>query len=444
MAGTVLDMTHDERIRELVSAYIDGALSEDERQRVEAYLATSAELRQYYEELLLVREAVRSLPTPVMSRDLVSSILERTARENAGWKVSGASPASRLPSRERRAARMLFAGVAAAVAAVVLFSVWWLWQGTVPSPRRESSQPIAGVPKEGNSAGQGVAGGSASQIGQARDAIATSDARTADRPTNSSPSIGLPQAGPRSFDPARPEENSAIARTAPPAERAVESQSEPDAIPVVALVIDVVLTDKGVRERLLERALELCGIPTGQAIPVDAALERSLLAHRAFGAIGPEDLAAPGVEPPAREEYFQMMFLVATGHQYDAFLQALYDARGTGDVSLVRLDLASGSSDTALFSQLDRVVRRGEAQPDGRVTGVHPFVLTKQASDRLRDAFTAAQKKQGGPLPKLVPDSTDLQLPAIPANPQDIAEMERWLFKALVVVRSEASVRAGR
>ena len=67
---------------ELLSAYLDGELSADERAAVEARLATDPAAQQLLHELRSVSQSVQALPTESLGRDLSEEIIRR-AREAA-------------------------------------------------------------------------------------------------------------------------------------------------------------------------------------------------------------------------------------------------------------------------------------------------------------------------------------------------------------------------
>jgi len=72
-------MTSDSR-EELISAYVDGELSVEDRARVESWLTESPELRQFHDELCAMRDSLRALPHEQLSEDLGSSVLRRAER----------------------------------------------------------------------------------------------------------------------------------------------------------------------------------------------------------------------------------------------------------------------------------------------------------------------------------------------------------------------------
>lgn len=69
-------MSEDTR-EELISAYIDGEVSPEERAQVEAWLAESSHLRQLHDELLALRSAVQSLSEHKLERELAPAVLRR-------------------------------------------------------------------------------------------------------------------------------------------------------------------------------------------------------------------------------------------------------------------------------------------------------------------------------------------------------------------------------
>ncbi len=96
----------DER---LLSAYVDGEVTPEERREVEAWLRQDPRAQQLYRELVGVRGLLADLPRPAPPPDLEAQILAlaRGLRERAGWG---------------RRARVAAAGaVVAAAAALGLF-----------------------------------------------------------------------------------------------------------------------------------------------------------------------------------------------------------------------------------------------------------------------------------------------------------------------------------
>ncbi len=76
-------MTSEPR-EELISAYVDGELSAEERARVEQWLAESAELRQLADELRALRSSMQALPRHQLDQDLGPAVLHRAERAVLG------------------------------------------------------------------------------------------------------------------------------------------------------------------------------------------------------------------------------------------------------------------------------------------------------------------------------------------------------------------------
>src|SRR6478609_3128068 len=74
--------SHHELDDELLSAYMDGELSADERAAVEARLTTDQAAQQLLHELRSVSQSVQAMPTESLGRDLSEEIVRR-ARETA-------------------------------------------------------------------------------------------------------------------------------------------------------------------------------------------------------------------------------------------------------------------------------------------------------------------------------------------------------------------------
>lgn len=76
---------------ELLSAYLDGEVSPDERRQVEAWLATDPSIQHLYARLLKIRQGMRTLPVPAPSQSpevtaqRVMTRLERRPRKMATW-----------------------------------------------------------------------------------------------------------------------------------------------------------------------------------------------------------------------------------------------------------------------------------------------------------------------------------------------------------------------
>jgi predicted anti-sigma-YlaC factor YlaD len=77
-----------QQIDERLSGYLDGELTQGDRQRVEVHLDSCPKCREAFEEMARLREAVGKLPFDQMSPDqwseIMSDVTVRTSR-GAGW-----------------------------------------------------------------------------------------------------------------------------------------------------------------------------------------------------------------------------------------------------------------------------------------------------------------------------------------------------------------------
>src|SRR5882757_5212880 len=87
---------------ELLSAYLDGELSADERAAVEARLATDAAAQQLLHELRSVSQSVQALPTESVGRDVSEEIIRR-AHESAPRPGTAPSAKTVAASEQLRA-----------------------------------------------------------------------------------------------------------------------------------------------------------------------------------------------------------------------------------------------------------------------------------------------------------------------------------------------------
>ncbi|MEB3295318.1 MAG: zf-HC2 domain-containing protein [Synechococcales bacterium] len=79
-----LDATNLQRDRfELLSAYLDGEVSADERRQVEAWLAEDPTMQQLYKRLLKLHQGFQALPTPAPSQPVdlaIAQVLKKVDR----------------------------------------------------------------------------------------------------------------------------------------------------------------------------------------------------------------------------------------------------------------------------------------------------------------------------------------------------------------------------
>ena len=120
----------DESREELISAYLDGELTADERVRVETWLAESAELRQLHDELRGLQGSMRSLERHKLDHDLSSAVLRRAEQDVLRGAESTPVAGSIAPTRaapswwNRGGGWRRVAWPAAAIAAALLIMVF--------------------------------------------------------------------------------------------------------------------------------------------------------------------------------------------------------------------------------------------------------------------------------------------------------------------------------
>lgn len=82
---------------ELLSAYLDGEVSADERKQVETWLATDPEFTQCYQQLLQLQRGFSSIPVPASPsvEQTVEGVMARVERQPklALWATVGATAA---------------------------------------------------------------------------------------------------------------------------------------------------------------------------------------------------------------------------------------------------------------------------------------------------------------------------------------------------------------
>ncbi len=118
---------NEQQREELVSAYLDGELSPEERADVERWLAEHPELRQLHDELLALRATLRALPRQKVGHDLAPAVLRRA--EQAVLRGPGADESAPGPSTIgqwwlRGAGWRRLAWPAVAVAAALLIALF--------------------------------------------------------------------------------------------------------------------------------------------------------------------------------------------------------------------------------------------------------------------------------------------------------------------------------
>ncbi|WP_066378621.1 anti-sigma factor family protein [Anabaena sp. CA = ATCC 33047] len=114
-ATGAMDMVKRDRF-ELLSAYLDGEVTADERKQVEEWLANDAAVQRLYARLLKLRQALRSMPVPTPQHSPETTAKEVFARVNRRSRLN-----------------LTFGGAAIAACVIGAISGWL--------PGRESSIP---------------------------------------------------------------------------------------------------------------------------------------------------------------------------------------------------------------------------------------------------------------------------------------------------------------
>jgi anti-sigma factor RsiW len=136
---------NSERREEMISAYLDGELSVEERARVETWLAESPELRQLHDELKTLGASIQALPRHQLTQDLEAAVLRRAEQTvlaggaARGPNASDIRPASKIPLWLRGAGWRRLAWPAVAVAAALVVMLFDAQQA--PAPREVAQAP---------------------------------------------------------------------------------------------------------------------------------------------------------------------------------------------------------------------------------------------------------------------------------------------------------------
>ncbi len=110
-----MKMTPEEEY-ELITAYFDGEIAPEERERAEQLLAEDAAAAKLLDEFGALSGDLKNLPKQTLNENLAPAILDRIEREiTAGDNMTGSGVSTSIPNDEEYAARHGLAGAAAAV-----------------------------------------------------------------------------------------------------------------------------------------------------------------------------------------------------------------------------------------------------------------------------------------------------------------------------------------
>jgi anti-sigma factor RsiW len=300
---------------ELISAYVDGEVSADERAQIEQALADSAECRQRYEELQGLRSHLRSLPHFTLPDDFHQRVIRRAERSMllAETKPTADAPPARAvasvassPGASRRALRtwQTVAVSAAAVAAALLFAL------VMVSRRHRLDIPV------GPSGPEQIVEND--QDGGAPDGVRSGEQWVAD------------------------------------------ARGGISLRPAYVLVVDLTITPKGRKNRTFEDALKKAGVKFDPSLTVDEDLEDALLRSRYLEHV--ERVTEPDEEQAADDEV-SMVYVTGSGLALDAAIEDLRRKRPRDEIVRAFLDLAIKPQERAVFEGLDDAMRLAGAEP---------------------------------------------------------------------------------
>ncbi len=170
-------MSH-EAIQELLSSYLDGDLSADERGQVDEHLATCEACQQELALLRATLDALHGLPELTAPAGFADAVMDRVLAE------APTVGATVVPLRRRLPVLLMAAPAALAAAAVLMVGmVWWL------APRYQAGEPGV-VASRGDAAEQEEKAAASGWSFESADGDAAADApapspkRSATRPTS--------------------------------------------------------------------------------------------------------------------------------------------------------------------------------------------------------------------------------------------------------------------
>lgn len=386
---------------ELLSAYLDGELSGDERREVERLLSEDPARRQALEELQALSGDFQTLPRYELAEDFYQRVLavaeqrSLTGDEEAGEDQRASETAERRPATVLRGAGtpetepavrggfvrpLVYAVLAVAAAVLVMIS------GREPDrrpavpggPSVTSVTPADGPLEAGRTAGSDagsprppeeqpalVARGeraSASDQEAGAGGVATTD-RPGGRSTSGapdrtahagaelpqvaatdSPASGVGSRPAASLDRDPPEQVAEAANSVPQGlapDPQIPQMVDAQGLLQYLLVIDVELTAEGARNNLFRNSLRGHGIRFGDDMQVNSELEEAMLSSRLLARVegAPGDQRRPG----------EFVYVVATGQQIDSMVRHL----GTsGQVHRLHYDVGFKPAQLDVFRRL--------------------------------------------------------------------------------------------
>jgi negative regulator of sigma E activity len=298
---------------ELISAYIDGEVTADERAHVEKALAGSAKLQQVFQELKDLRSDLQSLPRFKLPDDFALQVLERAERAapsaaTRAGRFARELSESTLPRRQNRLrVWKSVATVAATLAVGLLFALVYVAQqnGSAPQdpPDRVGEQLVGGpepapVPPE-----------------QSPDRV---------------PGVNEDQFAKAEFDRAK-----------------------------YVFIVDLTLTPQAQEDHVFREAMRSAGIQFDPAIRVEEDLETALLENRFLGDV---EKVVPGDALVRAADEIEMVYVSGNAQQVN---QAIADlqSRQRDEITRVRFDMAIEPKERDVFRRLNEAIRFADQEP---------------------------------------------------------------------------------
>ncbi len=385
----------NERLRELISAYVDDELTADERMRAEQLLASDDALRQYRDELLQLRGALAQLPKYQLPAEFAAGVLQQAERTLLTTQRPDAPPAGRpfvarktLPSWLSTGKGRAVAALAGAACLIVLVLV------TLPLLQHNAREPrLAENSKQTPAAAEPLT--PSPQLAPSASDTAAPNASQPDEQIAQSDAAEQAESSERSESPASPAGADSVAQAMPRDASPDETAAMRDGMPIYLLIIEVVLSPRGVEQQAFLEALALADIPTLNTVAVDRQLEDALLANRMFGGVTSDQLPESAFDDEANEQvkdFLQLYFVVAHGQHIADVEMELRERQLSGEVVSVTLDVAVGSSESDLAVQLNRLVTP-DVPADPQLVRAHRLTLESEVRDRLLEALNVGNAK---------------------------------------------------
>jgi hypothetical protein len=360
---------------DLISAYLDGEVTSEERVLVESAMSKSAELRQLYQDLRSLQVDLRSLPRHQLGTDFAQRITDRIGRD-------AVRPAARIePSRQR--------------------ANWRRWQPAMAMAISITAVLLVALLVNLRSGSKGRPEGPGQQV------ASTSSGKGAGLPSGAEPV----EKGPLSVGP-----SIETGRAPSDSIRLVDTES----MPKLVLVLDLTITPEGQKIGVFEDALKKAGIRVNPDIVVDEKLEKQLLANRFIGDVEKTDRAARKGRSASSPDEVEMHYIVGPGLQVDAALKDLQN-RPAKYVARKKYDLVMQPADMEMFKLLHSAARvAGGPKPEA--LRVHRLSFRFS----LRSASAGFMGSMARPMFKaeLVPDKAPVKADASASNQVSPAPMK--------------------